>query len=333
MKSFIHKLLLTALLALALTIFALCFASVHWLAELASHFMLHYAVLGVVVLCGLVLLRDKLWRIFIAAFICLIFSLHVACVLMPRHITRNVAYEDITILQFNINYANPNAQAIAEWINNYATITKSIDKITQHTKPDIVVLQEVSPEIASKLDLLTQNYPYQFIAPKAGAFGVAIFSQIPIREKQRIHFIDSWNAYTQLRFHTLTHGLAFSLLELHTMPPMGAQNASQRNAELKEITVAANQLATPSKILLGDLNITPYSPFFWRLERSTRLTNSMQGKSIEGTWPSFLPAMLRIPIDHMLLSDNIEMLERRIETSHDSDHMPVLTKLRIYATE
>jgi endonuclease/exonuclease/phosphatase family metal-dependent hydrolase len=116
------------------------------------------------------------------------------------------------------------------------------------------------------------------------------------------------------------------------MSPTSSKNEVQRNAELNEITVVINQQQESSKILVGDMNITPYSPWFWQLERNTRLNNAMQGKSVTGTWPSFIPAIFRIPIDQMLVSDNIEVIKRHVERSHDSDHLPVVTKLRIYAT-
>lgn len=332
MQSFTHIFLRILLFALVIAIFALCFAPLYWLADIASHFMLQYSVLSAITFAGLCLMRASRWLIIMSGFVCLIFSLQVGCLFIPRHITRSDVYEDVTILQFNINYSNPNADAIEGWINNYATINGTIDRLTQQTRPDIVVLQEVSPNIAAKLTLLTKTFPYHFIAPKAGAFGVAIFSRIPIRDSVRKHFSESFNEYTEIRFHTLAQGITFNLTELHTMPPVGKQNSTERNAELKEITVVTNQQGESSKILIGDMNITPYSPWFWQMERSTRLNNSMQGKSVAGTWPSFFPSLLRIPIDHVLVTDNIEVLERHVEKSHDSDHLPVVTKLRIYAT-
>jgi endonuclease/exonuclease/phosphatase (EEP) superfamily protein YafD len=241
-------------------------------------------------------------------------------------------YEDITLMQFNINYSNPNAKAVAGWINNYATINASIDQITQQELPDIVVLQEVSPEIAAQMMLLTQTYPYHFIAPKAGAFGVAIFSRIPIRSSSRKNFTGSWNEYTEIQFHTLATGITILLTELHTIPPVNRDAFTQRNRELREIASIVSQRVAGHSIVIGDMNITPYSRWFRELEQRTGLHNAMQGKNIAGTWPSFLPVPLRIPIDNMLVSDTIEVLERRVEKNLDSDHLPVVTKLRIYAT-
>jgi endonuclease/exonuclease/phosphatase (EEP) superfamily protein YafD len=310
-----------------------CFARVHFLAELSTHFMLQYTIASTLVCVVLCLLRAKRWKIILSALLALYFGLHVVGLMIPRHVTKSEVFEDIAILQFNVNYANPNAKEIAGWINNYTTINKNIDALTAQTQPDIVVLQEVSPEIAAKLTALEQAYPYKLIAPKSGAFGVAIFSRIPIREQNRQHFPDSWNEYTEIRLHSLVHGIPIALTEVHTVPPVSKLNAAQRNTELTYIAQVVNGVSANSKILIGDMNITPYSPMFRDLQKDSKLTTVMQGKAISGTWPSFFPALLRLPIDHMLISENIEVIERRVEKDWDSDHLPVLTTLRIYKSE
>lgn len=309
------------------------FARMHFLAELSTHFMLQYTIASMVLCVAFWWLGAKRWKIIISALLALYFGLHVAQLMIPRHVMKSEVFEDISILQFNVNYANPNGKEIAGWINNYATINKNINALTAQTQPDIVVLQEVSPEIAAKLTTLEQAYPYKLIAPKSGAFGVAIFSQIPFREQNRQHFPDSWNEYTEIRLHTLLHGIPIALTEVHTVPPVSKLNAAQRNTELAYIAKVVNGVSASGKVLIGDLNITPYSPIFRDLQKDSQLTNVMQGKVISGTWPSFFPALLRLPIDHMLVSENIEVIERRVEKDWDSDHLPVLTTLRIYKSE
>lgn len=328
MKSFIHIVPNVLLFALVFAIFTLCFAPVHWLADLAAHFMLQYWVLSGITFAGLWLMRARRWKIILSGFVFLIFGLQIGCLFIPRHITRSDVYEDVTIFHFNVNYKNPNMKGFVGWLDFYLVI----DNDRPLETPDIIVLQEVTPEILEQLIGLRTWYPYQVLSPKAGAFGVAIFSRIPIRDSVRKRFSESFNEYTEIRFRTLAQGITFNLTELHTVPPVGMQSSTQRNAELKEIAVVENRQSESSKILIGDMNITPYSPWSWQMERNTRLNNSMQGRTVTGTWPSFLPAFFRIPIDNMLVSDNIEVLERQVKRFIGSDHLPVVTKLRIYAT-
>ncbi len=57
----------------------------------------------------------------------------------------------------------------------------------------------------------------------------------------------------------------------------------------------------------------------------------MQGLRIQGTWPSFIPFFLRIPLDHLLVSDNIHIIKQEVGPPVGSDHLPILTKINLGA--
>ena len=82
--------------------------------------------------------------------------------------------------------------------------------------------------------------------------------------------------------------------------------------------------ASEPTILLGDLNTTPWSHHFRRLLKQTRLLDSLRGHGVQGSWPSFLPAPLRIPIDHVLHSPEVAITGRAIGPDANSDHLPVI---------
>ena len=308
-------------------------ASWHYLAELSTHLMIQYAIGSLLLFTAYIFLPAKPWKIALAGILVLYFGAQVAVILLPRHVTRTENYEDISILQFNVNYANAHMDKVSGWINNYSTIDGKVEELTKNSQPDIVVLQEVSPDVAAKLGALDKTYPYKFLAPKPAAFGMAIFSKIPFKQKKRQFLPDSWNEYTEIIFTTPLKKIPFTLTELHTIPPMDDGKAQMRNKQLDDIAVIITNQMGQYKILMGDFNITPYSPYFRKLQKSTGLTSVMQGKSITGTWPSFYLGIMRIPIDHMLDSDTIEPLSREVQPDMDSDHLPVLTKLRLYKAE
>lgn len=73
------------------------------------------------------------------------------------------------------------------------------------------------------------------------------------------------------------------------------------------------------RVVMGDLNATPWSPVFRRLLDRGRLHSSLDGFGIQPTWPVGNPLLL-IPIDHALLSHSVAAVDRETGPSFGSDH-------------
>jgi endonuclease/exonuclease/phosphatase family metal-dependent hydrolase len=81
-------------------------------------------------------------------------------------------------------------------------------------------------------------------------------------------------------------------------------------------------------VLLGDLNLTPYSPPFDRLLGDSGLRDVMQGQGWQPTWRAgFWPLALRI--DHVLVSSDLCVEDATVGPTVGSDHRPVLARLRL----
>jgi endonuclease/exonuclease/phosphatase (EEP) superfamily protein YafD len=77
-------------------------------------------------------------------------------------------------------------------------------------------------------------------------------------------------------------------------------------------------------MVLGDLNTTSWSPYFRDLVADSGLLDSRRGFGVEPSWPSFGLPLLRIPIDHGLVSPAVSVLDRRIGPAAGSDHLPLV---------
>jgi endonuclease/exonuclease/phosphatase (EEP) superfamily protein YafD len=80
--------------------------------------------------------------------------------------------------------------------------------------------------------------------------------------------------------------------------------------------------------MVGDFNVTPWSPLFADLLRDSGLADSCRGFGWQPTWPTRLPAMFRIPIDHCLHGAGVAIVDRRVGPEIGSDHLPLLLELR-----
>ena len=247
--------------------------------------------------------------------------------LMLPQVTKTNKFEEITVLQFNINYRHSDINKIIDWIDGFHS-NKETHKDGE--SPDIILIQEVTPEILERIKVISAHYPYIISNEKQGPFGMALFSKMPIKKHERRHFKESVNEYTITSFSTPYQNIGFRLIELHAFSPARDISSKQRRSELENIAIVASSLSGENTILIGDLNTTPYSPYFQDLEKNSKLRCSMRGNGFSGTWPSFLPSVLRIPLDHVLVSDQIEVIERKVAADLDSDHLPVISRLRIY---
>ena len=79
-------------------------------------------------------------------------------------------------------------------------------------------------------------------------------------------------------------------------------------------------------VLVGDLNITPFSPQFQDVLEVGRLRDGRKGHGMKGTWPS-PTGFPRIPIDHVLVAEEIKVNTLRVERAAKSDHFAVITEL------
>ena len=78
---------------------------------------------------------------------------------------------------------------------------------------------------------------------------------------------------------------------------------------------------------MGDLNITMWSPNYQEFVDRAELKNTRQGHGILPSWPTQFP-VLSIPIDHVLVSSEIQVRDTRIGRNVGSDHLPIIVDLR-----
>jgi endonuclease/exonuclease/phosphatase (EEP) superfamily protein YafD len=81
-------------------------------------------------------------------------------------------------------------------------------------------------------------------------------------------------------------------------------------------------------VLAGDLNSTGWSPRFTDLLADARLRDSRQGFGVQASWPTQF-MLLGIPIDHCLVSPEIQVLDRRVGGPVGSDHLPIVIDVRL----
>ncbi|MFW6157893.1 MAG: endonuclease/exonuclease/phosphatase family protein, partial [Planctomycetota bacterium] len=197
---------------------------------------------------------------------------------------------------------------------------EAVRGLVRREDPDFLLLLEFTERWLDDLSDLTSAYPHVIGRPRAGHFGIALFSKHPFESWDVEHIGDeklpSIVARVDLGDRELT------LIGTHPRPPTNPDGARARNAHLAAIADRLQALEPPI-LLLGDLNVTPFSPWFRRFLDESGLRDSSLGHGYQATWPTYAPAFL-IPIDHCLYSAGIRIADRRIGPAIGSDHLPLI---------
>lgn len=271
------------------------------LTDLASHFKLQYLFLALVCCVGFIILRKRVMAIVAAAMVCV----NGIDVLPVYESQTRPSYEmRVKLVQLNVHTANRAYQ-------------KTLDYIRQ-AEPDIISFQELDAAWVNAILPLKKEYPYTVICSREDNFGIALFSRYPLQNPKirsaGVHKIPSIHSTVRLNGD---HSIA--LMATHPLPPVLHYQA--RNRQLADVA----QWARAQKhqvVVIGDLNITPFSPAFKSLLAQSRLKDSMAGFGSQASWPSIL-FFAGIPIDHVLISDTVAVLNRETGPYIGSDHLPV----------
>lgn len=283
------------------------FARLHWLLDLATHFAVQSAVL-----MALFLAVFLIWRQWIPAGIAAVGLLWNGALIVPVWFGRPAADASgprVKLLSANVHTGNRNTQAFLD--------------LVEREDPDIVLAIEVDDRWLVALQPLKQRYPRSIERGRLDNFGIALYTRLDVDSLQDIEFADSEVPTIVARLRVDSQSL--TLYGTHTLPPIGAEYSGLRNRHLLALAERALHETSPA-VVAGDLNVTPWSPHFTDLLKHSGLHDTRQGFGIHPTWPTSSP-LIRIPIDHVLVSDRVAVLERHVADDFGSDHFPVIVTL------
>lgn len=198
----------------------------------------------------------------------------------------------------------------------------------QAVRPDVLVLLEVTPEWAKALEQRGSEFSFSWVRPTGQRAGMAVLSRAPPRATREVDLGETGEPSLLLTLDTA--GGAISVLGTHLYWPLGPHSSTVRNRQLVAIARLAREGGPPLAVI-GDFNVTPFSPHFARLLRDGELHNCANGAALAPTWPARVP-FLFIRIDHCLVSEGLAASDSRVGPYVGSDHYPIAVDLRARKT-
>jgi len=284
------------------------FSSVHHYIELFSHFRLQYLAVSLLLLLVFAALRSLAYSSIL--FATLILN---AAYVVPWYLgdTLSDASDTTKLVHINVRAGNDQHDRLLDYI--------------KAEQADILFLQEVSPEWLASIRSLNGDYPYRYTQPRHDNFGIALLSRLPL---DSVTHVNSPPLDYPTIVATLTlNGELLTLVSTHAMIPLTRSGFEARNEQLQSVAEITKAL-TGAVILSGDFNTSLWSPTYRVLEDMTGLRNTRRGVGVLPTWPTFMPFSM-IPIDHVLVSDAVQVASIRRGKHLGSDHLPLIMEFSL----
>lgn len=279
----------------------------HWFADLFSHFRFYYLLIQALLV--LIFLHSQR-RALLA--LTLLLAIPNAWYVVP-YLTPLVSgpsataaqRQGIEIVALNLNYRN----------DNYAAVRAYFESVSA----DIIIAQELTRNWFEELHYLDADYPHQVGSWRPDPWGLRVYSRLPFVEAELLDLGVPGSVHA--RIVVKPGGRPLEIFAAHLQSPTNSLRAANRNTQLADLARRAHSSGWPT-LIVGDLNITPFSPHFDRFLDTAGVVDARRSAGFHFTWPAH-PLPLWIPIDHALVRPPLEV--SRVERGRDagSDHYPL----------
>ena len=278
----------------------------YWIADLAVHFRLQWAALALVGCFILAASGHAYWAV-----PALVIAAIQAAICVPILASRMPALAGpapsapLRVVAINVWYRNRQFQRVVDYI--------------AAERPDFVLLAEITAEWEQALAPLHEAYAHRYSTRGRRGTGLLLLSRWPMQAAVWPGFSDIEPAVSAT---LLINERSLHLLSVHTSWPLGPESSALRDRQLALVGEFA-RAHTGALIVLGDLNVSPFSSHFQEMLAGGNLKSAAQGFGWQPTWTTFLPAA-GIHIDHALTSAGVVVRSFRRGSRVGSDHLPII---------
>jgi endonuclease/exonuclease/phosphatase (EEP) superfamily protein YafD len=193
----------------------------------------------------------------------------------------------------------------------------------QRERPDAVAMLEMTAQWRQALAGLDKIYPHRYQTIGVGGRGMTFWTRLPMKDVSVLPIGVRQEPAIQATLEV--QGREIRLFAVHLTWPLAPPSAGRRNRQLELLAERARAVTSPL-VVIGDMNLTPFSPYFEQLLAEGHLHSAADGFGWQATWPSFFP-LAGIQIDHALVNSRAAVEHFSRGTATGSDHLPIVTDL------
>ncbi|MEZ6124419.1 MAG: endonuclease/exonuclease/phosphatase family protein [Planctomycetaceae bacterium] len=196
--------------------------------------------------------------------------------------------------------------------------------------PDVVAIVELGEGLARHLgaDFQTQ-YRFSNTSPDDhGNFGIGLYSRYPLEDCVRLDLLE--DDLPTLAATVVKDDQRFHVVAVHTLPPMSDARFRHRNDHLKQVaayvTSRRNNHPKIPVVVMGDFNLTPWSPIYHQFAAEAGLTSDRL-LNWKPTWYAFPGFPFGLVLDHVFTTADLTSIGRNVSPEAGSDHRFVTVDL------
>lgn len=275
-----------------------------WIFDITSHFRVQYCVI-LTLFASLFLMGRKYWQTGIAVGGALLNFVLIAPLSFGGTI---VASEKVSVRVLKVNLQVTNSAY------------DKVKNLIQSASPDILILEEYDKVWREKLDGALDDYPYLTISSWKNGWGIGLYSRMQMENAEARLIKTSPIPFVTAKI--IVEGKPVTLIGSHLQDPLTSVRTNVRNIQLSGLAQVVKKVQNPV-MLLGDLNISPWSPHFKDFIEESGLSESRKETGLRLTWPTnFFP--LKTSIDHCLTSAGVLIHSVTLGADIGSDHYPLI---------
>ena len=294
------------------------FSSKFWIADLLANLRVQLVLVGLPVLLVGMFLRQ--WRLAMIA--CVVLALHLSwcATAFPSVAKRESVGYLVTVTSVNVLSGNvQHDRVIADLIE---------------ANPDVIAVLELTSALDQKLRQDLPEYQHAITSSKnEGNFGVGVYSKYPLADTE---FFESVEAIESIAVTIVVNQVGgtiqkFRLFVTHPLPPINAALFEKRNRQLEDVADRIHEFRQQASgipiVLLGDLNLTPWSPWFLELQSRSGLVRGISNFTLEPTWYRFPMFPFGLILDHGLIEPSLVCTDFQVGKPMGSDHRSITLRI------
>jgi endonuclease/exonuclease/phosphatase (EEP) superfamily protein YafD len=204
-------------------------------------------------------------------------------------------------------------------------------QLVRAVQPEVLLVLEPDAWWARALRPLRASYPYHVELPRPDAYGMMLYSRLPLADTQVQDLLQRGVPSIRTRLR-LPSGRLVNLFAIHPTPPIPdnyPDGVGLRGRALAKVAdfVRADSLPT---LVAGDFNDVSWSATIHQLTRTGQLHDVSRGRGLYNTFDA-RSTLARWPLDHFFVSAPWRVVELRRLPDVGSDHFPLYIELALPA--